>query len=225
MKKVLSLLLAFVFLDVQTWALSGGPVYGGSQAAVSGTYAGVFTGIGGTAVAQGGAGLVDPTGTNALGLFVIGVPVTDVATGSFALFFEGQFFQGGILAIADPNKQTLNGAAQSVHVIQLSSSGGNALSVNFDATADGTIKAKIGNQGIGAITLTGQGLFTVSQIVTTLQIIPDPNNPGKFITIRNQQSVPSGTLTFAVDGFKQSATVVKPASGSIANLFNGQGGG
>ena len=226
MKKVLSLLVAFVFMQVQTWALSGGPQYGGSQAAVSGTYAGVFTGIGGTAVAQGGAALVDPIGTNALGLFIIGVPKTDLATGSFALFFEGIFFQGGILAIADPNKSTLNGVAQAVHIIQLSSGGvgGNSLSVNFDATADGTIKTKIGNRGIGGISLEGKGLFTVSQIVTSLQIIPDPNNPGKFLTFTVQTSVPSGTLSFMVDGFKQSATVVKPAAGSIANLFNGQGG-
>ena len=224
MKKVLSLLVAFVFMQVQTWALSGGPQYGGNQAAVSGTYAGVFTGIGGTAVAQGGAALVDPTGTNALGLFVIGVPKTDLATGSFALFFEGVFFQGGILAIADPNKSTLNGVAQAVHIIQLSSGGSNSLSVNFDATADGTIKTKIGTAGLGGISLVGKGLFTVSQIVTSLQIIPDPNNPGKFLTFTVQTSVPSGTLSFTVDGFKQSVTVVKPAAGSIANLFNGQGG-
>ena len=230
MKKVLSLLVAFVFMQVQTWALSGGPQYGGSQAAVAGTYAGVFTGVGGTAVNLGLGALVDAGGTNAVGLFVIGVPAIDIASGTFALFFEGTFFQGGILGIVDPNKQTLTGVAQGIHVSQLTSFtdlffGQSSKSVNFDATADGTVKAKIENLGIGGTTLFGSGQFTVSRIVSTLVTFPDPNNPGKFLTNVLQTSVPAGSLTFTLDGFKQSATVIKPATDSIASLLNGQGGG
>ena len=234
MKKVLSLLVAFVLLQVQTWALSGGPVYGGSQAAVTGTYAGVFTGVGGTAIDLTGTGLVDASGTNALGLFVLGVPATDLAVGTFGLFFQGIFFQGGMLGIVDPNKQTLSAVAQGIHVTQLSSStffGQSFTSVNFDSTADGTIKAKLGIGGAtvtgatASITLVGTGAFTVSKIVTTTVTIPDPNRPGFFINVPVQNSVPQGTLTFKVDGFKQSATVVKPAADSIANLLNGQGAG
>ncbi len=231
MKKVLSLLVAFVLMQVQTWALSGGPVYGGSSAAVTGTYAGVFTGVGGTAIDLTGTGiLVDAAGTNALGLFVLGVPATDLAVGTFGLFFEGIFFQGGMLGIVDPNKQTLSGVAQGVHVTQLTSFtdlffGTSSKSVNFDSTADGTIKAKLGLGGNAAITLIGTGAFTVSKIVTTQVTIPDPNFPGFFITVPVQNSIPQGTLSFTVDGFKQSATIVKPAADSIANLLNGQGGG
>ena len=236
MKKVLSLLVAFVLLQVQTWALSGGPVYGGSQAAVTGTYAGVITGVSGTAVDLTGIGLVDATGTNALGVFVLGVPATDLANGSFGIFTQGIFFQGGMLGIVDPNKQTLSAVAQGIHVTQLRSFtdlffGQSSRSVNFDATADGTVKAKLGIGGstatgaVAAITLVGTGAFTVSKIVSTQVTIPDPNNPGGFTTGVVQNSVPQGTLTFTVDGFKQSATVVKPASDSIANLLNGQGAG
>ena len=230
MKKVLSLLVAFVLLQVQTWALSGGPVYGGSQAAVTGTYAGVFTGVGGTAINLGTGTLVDATGTNALGLFVLGVPATDLANGTFGLFFEGIFFQGGMLGILDPNKQTLSAVAQGIHITQLTTFtdlffGQSSKSVNFDSTADGTVKAKLGLGGNAAITLTGTGAFTVSKIVTTQITIPDPNFPGFFITVPIQNSVPEGTLSFTVDGFKQSATVVKPAADSIANLLNGQGAG
>lgn len=228
MKKVLSLLVAFVFMQEQTWALSGGPVYGGSQAAVSGTYAGVFTGISGTAVDLG-LGLVDPLGTNAVGLFVIGVPVTDLATGTSAIFIEGTFFQGGILGIADPNKQTLTGVAQAVHITQLTSFtdlffGQSSKSVNFDATADGTIKGKIekGDNSSGT-TLIGTGNFAVSRILSQLVTFPDPNTPGQFITRVVQTSVPEGSLSFLMDGFKQSATVTKPAADSIATLLNGQG--
>ena len=228
MKKVLSLLVAFVFMQVQTWALSGGPQYGGDQASVTGTYAGVFTGIGGTAVNLGTGTLVDSAGTNAVGLFVIGVPVTDVANGSLALFFEGAFFQGGIIGIADPNKKTLTGVCQGVHITQLSTFtdlffGQTAKTVNYDSRADGTIKASIENTGINGITLVGTGSFTVSIIVSTPVTFPDPNNPGFFITTVVQSSVPTGTLSFTVDGFKQSDTVVQPAADSIANLLNGGG--
>ena len=230
MKKVLSLLVTFVFMQVQTWALSGGPVYGGNQASVTGTYAGVFTGIGGTAVALGTGALVDSAGTNAVGLFVIGVPATDLANGTMALFFEGAFFQGGIIGIADPNKSTLTGVCQGVHITQLTTFtdlffGVSQKSVNYDSRADGTIKTKIENTGIGGITLVGTGSFTVSIIVSTPITFPDPNNPGMFITTVVQSSVPTGTLSFTVDGFKQSATVVKPAADSIANLLNGGGAG
>ena len=217
-------------MQVQTWALSGGPVYGGNQASVTGTYAGVFTGIGGTAVALGTGALVDSAGTNAVGLFVIGVPATDLANGTMALFFEGAFFQGGIIGIADPNKSTLTGVCQGVHITQLTTFtdlffGVSQKSVNYDSRADGTIKTKIENTGIGGITLVGTGSFTVSIIVSTPITFPDPNNPGMFITTVVQSSVPTGTLSFTVDGFKQSATVVKPAADSIANLLNGGGAG
>ena len=217
-------------MQVQTWALSGGPQYGGSQASVSGTYAGVFTGIGGTAIALGTGALVDSAGTNAVGLFVIGVPVTDIANGTLALFFEGSFFQGGILGIADPNKQTLIGVCQGVHITELTTFtdlffGQSQKTVKYDSRADGTIKAKIENSGVGGITLVGTGAFTVSIIVSTPVTFPDPNNPGMFITTVIQSSVPTGTLSFKVDGFKQAATVVKPAADSLANLLNGQGAG
>jgi hypothetical protein len=229
MKKILSLLLTFVFLQVQTFALSGGPQYGGNQAAVAGTYAGVFTGLSGTAIALGdGTVLVDGVGSNALGMFVIGVPQTDVAQGTLALFFEGAFFQGGIIGIADPNKQTLSGVCQAIHITELSTFssiffGESFRSVTYDSRADGTIKAKIEGGGLQGTVLKGTGVFTVTIIVDTPVTIPDPNNPGEFITTVIQSSVPTGTLSFTVDGFKQSAEVVFPNQDSTAALLNGTG--
>ncbi len=230
MKKVLSLLVAFVFLQVQTWALSGGPQYGGNQAAVSGTYAGVFTGIGGTATAlTSGGGLVDSLGTNAVGLFVIGVPQVDLATGTMAIFFEGTFFQGGILGIADPNKQTLTGVCQGIHITELSTFndlffGVSQRTVNYDSRADGTIKTEIkrGNLSQGT-TLQGTGAFTVSVLVDTLVTIPNPDPTLPPIVAVLQTSIPTGSLTFTVDGFKQSDQVTAPKQDSIASLLNGSG--
>ena len=139
MKKVLSLLVAFVFTQVQTWALSGGPVYGGNAAAVSGTYAGVFTGLAGTAVNNGVNPLVDSTGSNSVGLFVVGVPQTDIALGTMAVFAQGTFYQGGILAVADPNKQTITGICQGIHITTLTQftdlffTGTTSKTVNYDS--------------------------------------------------------------------------------------------
>lgn len=231
MKHVLSILLAFVFIQTQCWALSGGPRYGGNAAAVSGTYAGVFTGVSGTALLLDPTTnkLVDPVGSNALGIFVIGVGKTDVASGSMALFFEGTFFQGGLLGIADPNKKSLNAVAQGIHKTDFTSFtslffGDNFQSASFDARADGTIKAEIqsGNVASG-VTLVGSSTFTISVVQTTTVRIPDPNNPGFFIDSPIQKAVPTGTLTFVVDGFKQSDEVIKPGVGSLAALLNNTG--
>ena len=231
MKKVLSLLVAFVFLQVETWALSGGPRYGGDQAAVSGTYAGVFTGLSGTAKPLGSSALVDTVGSNALGLFVIGVPQIDIATGSMAIFFEGSFFQGGIVGIADPNKSTLSAVAQGIHITELSTFtdiffGQSSRTVDYDSRADGTIKAEIkrGTSSTG-VTLEGTGTFTVSVIVSALQTFDNgtPLDPTDDITAVVQTNVPTGTLDFIVDGFKQSDTVVTPKNDSVAALLNGSG--
>jgi hypothetical protein len=226
MNRTLSCLLAFVFLQVETWALSGGPQYGGNTAAVAGTYAGVFSGISGTAIAldpTAGFELVDADGSNALGLFVLGVPQTDIGQGTAALFFEGSFYQGGILGIADPKKQTISGVIQCVQVTGRTTYDDFFFygeSLTFGARADGTIKADIENQGITMGTrLNGEGVFTVTALTDDVVVIPDPDNPALFI----QQQVPKGTLKFKLDGFKQSDEVVFPNLDSTAALLNGTG--
>ena len=229
MKKILSLLVVFVFMQVQTWALSGGPQYGGNQAALTGTYAGVFTGISGTATNNGVNPLIDTTGSNSIGLFVVGVPTTDIALGTMAIFAEGTFYQGGILAVADPNKQSLTGICQGIHITTLTQltdlffTGTTSKTVNYDSRADGTIKTKISGGTTFGTTIGGTGNFSVSNIVTTIVTIPDPANPGRFTNAPVQTDVPVGTISFIVDGFKQSQTVVSPKSDSIANLLNGGG--
>lgn len=231
MKHVLSILLAFVFIQTQCWALSGGPRYGGNTAAVAGTYAGVFTGVSGTALLLDPATnqLVDPIGSNALGIFVIGVGQVDIASGTIALFFEGTFFQGGILGIVDPNKQSLSAVAQGIHKTDFTSFtsiffGESFQAAEFDARADGTIEAEIkpGSSTAG-VTLVGNSTFTVSVVTTTVVTIPDPLNPGFFFSEPIQKAVPTGTLTFVVDGFKQSDEVIKPNAGSLASLLNNTG--
>src|SRR5687768_1508213 len=71
MQRVLSLLLAFTFLQTQSWALSGGPNYGGAGQSIIGTYAGVLLPDLEAAALTGGLVQLDQ---NALGLFAIGIP-------------------------------------------------------------------------------------------------------------------------------------------------------
>ena len=231
MKHVLSILVAFVFIQTQCWALSGGPRYGGNSASVAGTYAGVFTGVSGTARLLDPATntLIDPVGSNALGLFVIGVGQVDIASGSLALFFEGTFFQGGLLGVADPNKQTLSATAQGIHKTEFTSYtsiffGDSFQSAEYDARADGTIQAEFKEgTATSGLTLEGSGVFTVSVVTTDTITVPDPLNPGFFTTKPIQKTTPTGTLSFVVDGFKQSDEVIKPGAGSLAALLNNTG--
>lgn len=185
MKAVLALLLSFVFLQTQTFALSGGPNYSGSTGTFAGTYAGTF---------------VPTTGSNALGIFVLGVPTKDTAQGVTYAFAQGSFYQGGMIAIIDPDDASLSGLLK---LVRLSSA--SATSFTFDATADGFIKADI-DTGTFADRLSGIAHTEVKEF--------DP------ITLT---FVPAGTLDFAVDGFRQTIEVVKPTNAIVALLL-GTGG-
>jgi hypothetical protein len=97
MKKLLSLLMAYVFLQAQTWALSGGPVYG--NASNGGSPIGTFSGV------------LKPTGgvTNAFGVFGIVVPAVNLATGAFVYFASGETFIGAIEGSGDPSNLVISG--------------------------------------------------------------------------------------------------------------------
>ncbi len=114
MKQVLSLLMAFTLLQVQTWALSGGPVY---QPVSSPNQAGIYSGV---MVAQSSKfGLFnstfpEPPDTNAgnIGIFSVTVPISGAATGTTIFFVSGAVFIGTIDGIADPDKRTFDGIIQ-----------------------------------------------------------------------------------------------------------------
>ena len=201
MNRVLSLLLAYVFMQVQTWALSGGPVFAGQLADLSGTYSGVMAG---SSALNGGL----LAANNSLGVFVLGVPKTGAAQGSAVLFQEGSFFQGGILGVADPDEGTMKAIAQLVRIFSKQSTTGQGgtgtLSLTFDGRADGIINADIDSNGQGgSVRLKGTAVFTVKLF--------------NFTTF-NFDTV--GTLNFAISGFKQSTEVVLPSANSTAGLLN-----
>lgn len=213
MKKVLSLLLAFVFLQVQTFALSGGPFGNTGLNNIVGTYAGVFSGLSGTLTNPVTGATTTASGTNSLGIFVMGVPSADLATGTVALFIEGVFYQGGILGLADPGEQKIVGISQAIHLSDIFTDQIFGNTIDFDSRADGQFTAEIDSTS-GRIQ--GTGAFGV-------QVLDPTGNFGGFFFFGSSSFLPAGTLDFVVDGFLQSNEVIKPGATSLAALLNNGG--
>jgi len=201
MKKVLSLLVTFVFLQVQSWALSGGPSYGAINNSVSGTYAGV---------------LVGGVGVNGLGLFQIGMPTAGLGSGTFAFFAGGGAFFGTVVALADGEKSTMSGIFKGQLNVQISGSTGNGGSVSTTqvpvALMGGQFVAKITGDSGGTTTigvgarLTGTALVTVSAANT-----PNPFSANGGI-VPEPAGIQNGNSAMTIDGFQQSSQVTGQVS-------------
>ena len=220
MHKVFSLLLAFVFLQTQAWALSGGPVFGGSgQISVVGTYAGALL----PTVESEFADPTDPANVaqnsqfNGLGLFTLSVPETGLGTGTFVYFSEGRTFTGTITGLADPERQTLIGLVKGqfdiiVDNIQVSDDffGDASLTSTVPGGfANGTIKAEFtsGNATALGVRIEGEAQMEISEFRT--ETVTDDNGTptdttDDTVTQRNRVETTS-TLILVVDGFQQSA--------------------
>ncbi len=213
MKKVLSLLVAFVFLQTQTWALSGGPQYtsGGVGAASIGTYAGVLIPKFTNRLYDNPSFIAnaDATDANTLGIFVLGVPEQGVATGNYLFFQDGEAFFGAIQGVVDPDgdkfSALLSGAAAT-------NNGDTTGTVEYFSpiSAVGKLEAKLEvPSSIGAsLRLQGEAFVQLQGYA------PDSSPSGAgFTTLRE--------ITFEVDGFKQSnqagtPTIAPPNTTSVS---------
>lgn len=135
MKKVLSLLMAFVFLQTQTWALSGGP-YGNeiSGGSLTGTYAGVLI-----------PELVVLNRSASIGLFTLVQPDSGVTTGTVTVFVNGAAFNGTITGVMDPKEGAFNGvidAQSSFQVIEVIPTVPPTTQA-YDVFAQGSIEAEV----------------------------------------------------------------------------------
>lgn len=218
MKKVLSLLVAYIFLQTQIWAIGGGPSSGGtSAAALVGTYAG--------ALLPSSAS----TGTqfNGLGLFTLGLPQTGIGSGNFVYFSEGKTFTGTIIGLADPKKQQFVGLVKAQFDIILASVTSNdSFFGNFSSQfttpggfANGTIKAKFkpggtplvsatGGGAVAGLRMTGQAKLDISELTTkrTPNDNGTPNDTTDDTTTTTTTVTTTSSLTLVVDGFQQSTS-------------------
>jgi hypothetical protein len=106
MKILLACLMCLVLGASECFAISGGPVFGGAQVSVTGTYAGVFVPI--PIAVDPGPPPVTLT-ENSLALFTLTVPKVGLASGTSAVFRNGFFYSGGIQGSADPDSARLTG--------------------------------------------------------------------------------------------------------------------
>ncbi len=204
MKKLLPLLISYVLMQGQCFALSGGPVYGGNgHVNTVGSYSGILQGVTevdpstSSATAIPGdtvpGGETSSTSSNALGLFDLVVPGTTTATGGFLLFADGEVFGGTITASVDPDSAKLSGIVDGTFSFSetIITSGTTTTTVStVSAQAVGMITARIaasGNRSVTAARLTGSADLEVSF--------------GEVDTSTNQPII-ARDITFTVSGFQ-----------------------
>lgn len=224
MQKVLSLLLAYVLLQAQSFALRGGPVFPtGLGLNVVGTYAGVLIPTQ-TKTASVSSPTDSVSSSAAIGLFTLGVNDSGPAIGAAIVFVKGTSFNGNIIGVADP--------------------GSGAISAIVDAVSTFTIQRVVrtgtDENGNPTFTVVESNVFAQGSVEAAIAIIgatPSPFAiaPGStrvvgtasldiFGTIKSD-GTPNVTETakFTVDGFKQSDTV-SDVTGSLlfgTNFNNG----
>lgn len=117
MKSVLGLLLCLVLGTAQTFAISGGPVFGTGNISTTGTYAGVLT-----------PGPLSP-GANSIGLFSLTIPKTGLGTGTVVIFAAGLTYTGTFQGTADPDTARLIGEIDATSTVEIGDSGGVEIAV------------------------------------------------------------------------------------------------
>ncbi|MES2571296.1 MAG: hypothetical protein V4710_14730, partial [Verrucomicrobiota bacterium] len=191
MKKVLSLLVSFVFLQTQSWALSGGPKFQGNAASFTGTYAGVL-------IPEVDASTTASTGSASIGLFSLEQPTKGFASGTVVAFVNGAVFNGTIQGILDPDGGVLNGVIDATStfevteitpVVDPTTGEVTFISESFTVGAQGNIQAEVASNTANASSATrieGEASLDV------------------FFNIANDGTpVITQTARFQVDGFKQ----------------------
>jgi hypothetical protein len=206
MKKVLSLLMAFVFLQAQSYALSGGPNYGTpANLNVVGTYAGVL--VPESVSDENSVGDTTQSSAN-IGLFSLGVPDSGPSVGSAIVFVEGTAFNGAIIGVVDPGTGSFRAIIDAVStytiidtVVTGVDANGNPIVevVESNIFAQGSIDAQIVALGVPSPS-TGTTPPGSTRVVGTAAIdIFGSLEPDGTPDV-------TSTATFTVDGFKQSDT-------------------
>lgn len=194
MKILFASLMCLILGASECFAIAGGPVYPGSTNLV-GTYAGVL---------QGTFDPTNPTSSNSVGVFSLGVPSTGSAKGPFVMFARGRMFSGTIQGTADPNKSSIKGILAATFNFTISQpttdSAGNTtiLSIPVTATVNGSMNANVttarssGFSSVANTILRGGAILYIEQ--------------GRVSS--NGDPIIDSVLSLSVSGFKQSNTAV-----------------
>ena len=197
MKALFASLLCFVLTASQTFAIKGGPPYPAGTNVV-GTYAGVLQGV---------FDPTNPSSSNNIGVFSIGVPKTGNATGPFVMFSRGRVFSGTIQGTADPTKASISGVLDAKFDYNL------LVPVTETTTTNGVTTSKTtfqtlaisahANGPLDATIATTKSAHNLSAATTVLRGSATMNiSEGQIAA--NGDPVIVKILTLTVSGFKQS---------------------
>lgn len=212
MKIVLSLLMTFVLLQSQSWALSGGPDFGTDNTGLTlGTFAGVMLPVSNTGTTTVGTTTTNVSSFdagNSLGVFSIGIPQIGLASGVFVYFSSGATYTGTIVGEADPDSLQLRAlikaqfnittVSQTASLVTGATTSG--LSTTPGGFANGSLKADV-----------SQGLLNRNSGSTSVVRISGKANL-EVQSANVATGAPVGAITslvLSVDGYKQSATTAQ----------------
>lgn len=204
MKKLLPILLCYLLMTSQVFAVSGGPSFGGGNVNPIGTYSGLIQVNreidNDTLSIDPVTGLPAPTilqqnQINAIGLFSLGVPTTSVARGACLIFVEGVVYTGTITASVDPDSGKLSGVLNAVFQYTRISTNpitGAQVTAALTAQANGKVNAQING--------TRQGAAASARIngSSIIQVADGGLDGLRFIVDR--------VLECTITGFRQSTT-------------------
>jgi len=190
MKQVLSLLVSFVFLQTQTWAIIGGPF--GNQG-TSGNLNGIYAGVLIPELAVVGS-------ATSIGLFTLTKPLSGLATGTISVFVNGAAFTGTISGVMDPLNGAFSGVIDATSTFQVTifvpGANGAQTAQNFSVFAQGSMRATVepftGRTAFA--TGTSAALRVEGRAVLDISFRIDAATGTPII---------SNTAAFIVDGFKQ----------------------
>jgi hypothetical protein len=203
MKKLLSLLIAFVFLNVESQAFY--PSYGGLGLNPVGTYGGTFVPDSSTTSTSGNVSTAD-----SIGLFSLGVPQVGLATGSLAVFIEGGAYLGGLTGYVDPTTQTMSAIISGASTFQIAlvsgfDSNGNPIYHNYNIILSGNMVAAFSqgaqSNGLGeTVNMSGTATIISFLFVDGATGAPIPTANQSFIVSGTQQSgsVQPSTISFSL---------------------------
>jgi len=218
MKKVLSSLLAFAFIESQGLVLAKGPDFSGDGAiSTVGTYAGVLVVRSETNPSPN----VTSGSAAAIGLFSIGVPASGIANGDAVIFVDGAAYNGNIIGVANPNDDTLTGIVEGTSNFTVPTTTQTGVDANGNPVFT-TTQTNIFAQGNLKTTISQPFVPSGTQLLVTTGITISGTAELDLFSELNQDGTPdvTNTVNFDVDGIQQSATVTT----STLSL-NGNGGG
>ena len=195
MKRLLSLLLCFVFLNAQSFAKHEMPSVNSTK--ITGTYGGVLLPRSST----DGAGNTIVT-ANTLGLFAFIMPQASYGSGATIVFANGRVYSGTIIAMGNPNSLKINAILKASYDFTVSeqAADGTVVSVDVTAQSNGTMDAVV-NGAVGGFlpTLTGEAELDVSQGKVDNDLNPIIVESTKF-TVDGVQQTTATSLTSTTTG-------------------------